>query len=100
MAAILIARMGMAAVSSGRSRRNRNSALPRRQSGILDWLRPTIRGLCLPIRVCPLGDDDCLDPPHRELKSVRKNIPGVLRPIPVNDEEVLLVFRPALKLAL
>jgi len=57
--------------------------------------RPTIRGLCLPIRVCPFGGDDCLDPPRRELNSCRKRIAGVLRPKSVNAEERHLIVRPA-----
>ena len=58
------------------------------------------RCACLLILVFPLGGDDGLDPPHRELHSGRKRIADVLRPKPMNTEERLLVLRPALKLAL
>jgi len=52
------------------------------------------------ILVFPLRGNDCLDRPRRELHSGRKPIAGVLRPIPVNDEERLLIGRPVLGLAL
>ena len=41
------------------------------------------------VSVFPFSGNDSLDPPHRELNSIRKLIAGVLRPIPMNDENLI-----------
>ena|ERR1035438_10255643 len=47
----------------------------------------------------PLGGNDCLDSPHCKLRSGRKLIAGVLRPITMNAEERHLKMGSALELA-
>src|SRR5271157_362261 len=61
---------------------------------------PLLLDLSGGVLVFPLGGNDRLDPPHRELHSRRKRIADVLGPKPMNTEERLLVLRPALELAL
>ena len=45
-----------------------------------------------------LSGNDCLDPTHRELNSIRKLIAGVLWPISMNDKKRHLLLRPVLGL--
>jgi hypothetical protein len=49
--------------------------------------------------VFPFMGNDCLDPPHRELNSIRKLIAGVLWPISMNDEKLHLLVGAPLGLA-
>src|ERR1039458_5469669 len=52
------------------------------------------------VSVFPFSGNDSLDPPHRELNSIRKLIAGVLRPIPMNDEKPHLLIGPVLGLTI